>query len=283
MIDNRNLILAIVLSLSILLGFEFLVNAPQRERLAEQQRQEQALTESGQGGPPQVQTGDAPALPGEITAGAGDLPGGLDREQALAKGPRVLVESPTLTGSVALKGARIDDLTLKKYRETIEHDSPNIVLLSPAATDQAYFAGFGWSSANRDVALPGPDTLWQADRGELLPGQPVTLSWTNPQGLRFEQVLELDERYMFTVTQRVVNDGEIGDRKTRRVSRPGRHLVPRKLRERENLSAQRQPIAPGNRLDHSNAFAHRRRAKRLHVRNHRFIYRRANIVDLPRR
>jgi YidC/Oxa1 family membrane protein insertase len=122
-IDNRNLILAIVFSLAILLGFEFLVNAPQRERLAEQQRQEQALTPDVEAPVPEI--GEAPASPGTLP----EAPAAMTRAQALEESPRLAIDTPSLRGSIALEGARIDDLILKKYRETIEDGSPEIVLL----------------------------------------------------------------------------------------------------------------------------------------------------------
>ena len=154
MIDNRNLILAIVLSLAILLGFEFFVGGPQRERLAEQQRQEQAMQAERQGGTtPQPDVADIPGP----TVGDGATPleasAGLSRELALERSPRVAIRSPKLTGSIALKGGRIDDLVLRRYRETVEPESRNIELLSPADSPQAYFAHFGWSSGDRALEL----------------------------------------------------------------------------------------------------------------------------------
>ncbi len=130
----------------------------------------------------------------------------MSRDTALQGSPRVAIESPTLAGSIALKGARIDDLILTRFRETVEADSQQIELLSPAGMARPYFADFGWSSVDRSLDLPGGDTLWQADGRALTPETPVTLSWTNSQGVRFEQVFELDDGYMFTVTKRVVND-----------------------------------------------------------------------------
>jgi YidC/Oxa1 family membrane protein insertase len=199
-IDNRNLILAIVFSLAILLGFEFLVNAPQRERLAEQQRQEQALTPDVEAPVPEI--GEAPASPGTLP----EAPAAMTRAQALEESPRLAIDTPSLRGSIALEGARIDDLILKKYRETIEDGSPEIVLLSPSGAENTYYATFGWGSADRALELPSAETLWQADGKTLTQARPVTLSWTNGQGIRFEQVLSVNEDYLFTVTQRVVNE-----------------------------------------------------------------------------
>jgi len=201
-IDNRNLILAIALSLAILLGFEFLLNAPKRERLAEQQLQEQMLTPDAEAPVPETGEAESPASPGTLA----EAPAAMTRAQALEESPRLAIDTPSLRGSIALEGARIDDLILKKYRETIKDGSPQIVLLSPRGAENTYYATFGWGSADRALELPGAETLWQADGETLTQARPVTLSWTNGQGIRFEQVLSVNEDYLFTVTQRVVNE-----------------------------------------------------------------------------
>jgi YidC/Oxa1 family membrane protein insertase len=206
--DQRNLILAIVLSLGILLTYELFIGGPQREALLEQSQTAQT-EETGQ------QPGaEIPAPPsGEITPGTtagavGEAAGALSRADALAEEPRVAIDSPTLAGSISLKGGRFDDLVLKRYRETIKPNSPLIELLLPVGTVKPYYANFGWSAGPGGPPLPGRDSLWQADADSLGPGTPVTLTWDNGQGLRFERILELDENYMFTVTQRVVNDSD---------------------------------------------------------------------------
>ncbi len=211
MIDNRNLILAVVLSLSILIAFEVLFQGPQRQQLLEQQQAQQAQQAapgSGSDVIPQADVSDIPAVPGAAPS-AGAQPGAaLSRENALAAGPRVAIETGTVTGSISLTGGRIDDLTLTRYRETVDPNSPNIDLLSPLGTDRPYFAGFGWSSADREVDLPDATTPWLADRDTLTIDKPVTLKWTSEQGIRFEKVIEIDDDYMFTVTQRVINKSE---------------------------------------------------------------------------
>ncbi|AHE53161.1 membrane protein insertase YidC [Sphingomonas sanxanigenens] len=122
---------------------------------------------------------------------------------ALGASPRLPVRTPKLQGSIALKGARIDDLLLTNYRETIAKNAPPIRLLAPAGTKDARLAGFGW--AGEGVATPGPDTVWTADAAELVPGKPVTLSWNNGRGLVFAMRIAVDENYMFTVRQSVAN------------------------------------------------------------------------------
>ncbi|MFO1243264.1 MAG: membrane protein insertase YidC [Rickettsiales bacterium] len=127
----------------------------------------------------------------------------MEREDAKSESPRVTINSNELAGTIALKGARFDDLLLKKYRETVEKDSKNVTLLSPGTTEQAYFAQFGW--LGKGTTLPDAETIWEADHDTLTPGQPVTLTWTNEEGVTFEQVIALDKDFLFTVTQRVKN------------------------------------------------------------------------------
>ena len=125
------------------------------------------------------------------------------REAVLKEAPRVAIDTPQLKGSINLKGAQIDDLVLAKHRESIAKDSPAIRLLSPAGAPDAYFARIGW--AGDGVALPDANTVWTASSTRLAPGSPVTLSWTNPTGQRFDIGLSVDDGYMFSVRQTVSN------------------------------------------------------------------------------
>ncbi len=214
--DQKNLIVAIALSIVIVLGFEFFWNQPraQRERAAEAERKAAAEMVAPTSLPPVPG-----AAPGAATAtiGAPPAPGSLaaslaaqanpDRTTILARAARVTIETPVATGSITLRGGRIDDLKLTKYRQKVEKDSPPVVLLSPLGATDPYFAEFGWVSAAGALALPDADTEWTADRTVLSPGNPVTLTWDNGQGLRFERKITLDEEYFFRIEQRVTNNG----------------------------------------------------------------------------
>ena len=127
----------------------------------------------------------------------------MSRDAALkAAGTRVAIDTPMLDGSIALKGARFDDLRLKKYRETTDPKSPEIVLLAPKSTDYPYYAEFGWIGG----AVPGDQTLWTKTGGDVLsPGHPVSLTWDNGQGLTFTRVIAIDDKYMFTIADSVAN------------------------------------------------------------------------------
>ena len=213
MIENRNLIIAVALSLIILLGYQFYVGEKYEQPPVDQQQGELA-GETAEGGAPTAPLAPPTAI-GEPRLPA-TAPGATpeaeevaeeDRETILAEGgPRVKISSPLLSGSIALTGARIDDLTLIGYREDLDPDSGKIVLLSPLGSAAAYYTQFGWVS-DTGIEVPTPDTVWQANGDTLSPASPVTLTWDNGQGLKFSQTYALDENYMFTITQRVDNTG----------------------------------------------------------------------------
>ncbi|SLN25349.1 membrane protein insertase YidC [Oceanibacterium hippocampi] len=207
MSDQKNLIVAIALSVAILLGFQFFYEVPRTEQQqAEQARQ---LAASGTQTPGPEATSD-PLKPGPDApaSGSAEAPAAT-AESAMAASPRVAINSPRLHGSIALRGARIDDLTLADYHVTVEKQSPEITLLSPVGSANPYYAEFGWTpEPGSDVKVPTSRTLWQAEGGPLTPASPLKLTWDNGEGLRFERVVALDRQYMFTVKDSVVNYGE---------------------------------------------------------------------------
>ena len=153
-----------------------------------------------------VENGKSQPLP-STTAPASSKPVAVrDRNIVLKQTPRVRIVTPTLNGSINLKGARIDDLVLTRYGETIEKNSPPIRLLSPAGSADAYFAEFGWGAGD-GITAPGPDTVFTASSPVLTPETPVTLDWVSPAGLHFRIRLAIDDHYMFTVEQAVGNSG----------------------------------------------------------------------------
>src|SRR5690606_7645387 len=130
------------------------------------------------------------------------------REAAIGASPRVSIDTDAASGSIALRGARLDDIILKRYHETIDPGSPPLTLLSPERSAHPYFAPLGWAAKpGSGVKLPQADTLWTAEGGPLTETSPVTLRWDNGEGLTFEQTIAVDEDYLFTVTQRVINNG----------------------------------------------------------------------------
>jgi YidC/Oxa1 family membrane protein insertase len=133
----------------------------------------------------------------------------VDRTAALASSPRVAIATDSVQGSIALKGGRIDDLSLVKFRETVDPKSPPIVLLSPSGAADPFYAEFGWTSAAGSGAkVPTADTLWkQVGSGALSVGHPVTLTYDNGEGLEFRRTIAVDDRYLFTIKDEVTNRG----------------------------------------------------------------------------
>ena len=202
---NRNFILAIVLSMAVLFAWQyFFLPAPKPPATTEQQQQQP------EPGPPRPGA-DTPG-----TAGAPPQPGApagtatLTRDEALAASPRVAIDTPALKGSISLKGGRIDDLTLKDYRETVEPNSPNVILLSPAGGPGAYYAehGFVGGAGATDLKLPAGYTMWTAaSQAPLTQDAPITLTYDAGKGLTFSRTIAVDDKYMFTVTDKVSNAG----------------------------------------------------------------------------
>src|SRR5690625_1316981 len=208
--EGKNLILAAVLSMVVVLGWYLLFPPapPEMDTPTEQQVEAQAT------GIP-APAGDAVA-PGEV-AGTPAAPGAaapgtpVSREAALAEGTRIPISTPSLTGSIRLEGARIDDLHLRDYRVSVDPRSETVVLLNPAGGPDAYFSDFGWVPVEGSNPGPLPDesTEWTVESGEqLTPDSPVTLAWDNGEGLIFRREIALDDEYMFTIRQSVENQTE---------------------------------------------------------------------------
>ncbi|MDB5541624.1 MAG: yidC [Devosia sp.] len=209
--NNRNMIIAIVLSVVVLFGWQFFVAGPQldqaQKRAAAQQAQQTqqvgaTTTDGGLATP--AANGTAPAA---VTDSAGNATF-ADRTAALAATPRVKIDTPAVSGSIALTGARLDDLQLKRYTETVDPNSPIITLLVPPGAPGGYYVEQGWAPvAGATAALPGADTVWAVEGANqtLTPDTPVTLVWDNGAGLTFRRLLNIDENYLFTVTQSVEN------------------------------------------------------------------------------
>ncbi|TMK06151.1 MAG: membrane protein insertase YidC [Alphaproteobacteria bacterium] len=217
MSDNRNTILAVILSGLVLIGWQYFYNAPQMEKQrAAQQAQSELAKPAPQPGSTTApattpQTGAAPAP--SANAPATNQPASaapvVGRDSAIASTPRVKIDTPRVTGSISLKGARIDDLSLVQFRETVDPSSPPIVLYSPSGTANPYYAEFGWvPAAGSTIKLPDRDTLWQQEgTGSLTPSSPLTLKYDNGDGLTFRRTIAIDDRYLFSIKDDVTNVG----------------------------------------------------------------------------
>jgi YidC/Oxa1 family membrane protein insertase len=202
--DQKNTILAIVLSAIVLLAWQYFFGLPQMEK-QRQEAQQKAQQQQTQPAQPS-QNGPTPQLPGQSGSPSGEQP--LTREAVIdATAPRIKIETPRLQGSLTLKGGRIDDLALVRYRETVDPKSPAIILLSPSGSPHPFYAEFGWvAGAGASVKLADGNTTWQQQgAGSLGVGRPVTLVYDNGEGLEFFRTISVDDKYLFTVEDRVLN------------------------------------------------------------------------------
>ena len=189
MSDSKNLILAVALSALVLLGWTVLAN-----RFIPTANPPSVKVENGKTQPlPQPQAGPAVTTAKALQS----------RTEVLASTPRVRIQTPSLQGSLNLKGAQIDDLTLVRQRETIARNSPPVRLLSPLGAPGAYIASFGWTGQGTEA--PALDAIWSADSQTLSPGHPVILSTQTIDGMRYQMRVSVDDGYLFTVEQSVIN------------------------------------------------------------------------------
>ncbi|MER2519673.1 MAG: membrane protein insertase YidC [Bdellovibrionales bacterium] len=192
--NNSNLPLAIVLSIAILVGFQFFYVKPQQDTIQQQAQTERLIKQV--------------AAP---TAAATSPASLRDRSLVLKDSPRLPIATPELNGSLNLKGARLDDLSMTRHKASVAPDAPPVVLLSPsgsASPHKAAYAEFSWLAEDESTPLPTSQSLWRADGKELTPSHPVKLIWANEQGLVFEREIAVDDKAMFTITDRVRNTGK---------------------------------------------------------------------------
>ena len=193
--ENRNVIIAVILSTAILIGWSMYFENPdeaQRKRLELQGKTE---TQTNIQKPETPQT--AKANPTK----------GISRSDALKESDRVFIENSNLSGSISLRGALIDDIILKNYRETLDKSSKPIVVLSPKKSEDGYFVESGWATTKSDVKVPDNNSVWQIREGKkLTPASPVTLEWNNREGVVFSKKIEVDDKYLFKITETIRNE-----------------------------------------------------------------------------
>ena len=200
--DKRNMITAILLSVAILIGWNFV----SEKFFPTPDKPDVTRTVAGHDGAaaPAATPGQPAALP------APGVPATAPQtirpvEAVLGDGNRIPIDTPAIKGSINLVGARVDDITLSKYRQTIKKDSPAVRLFAPAGTKAAYFASIGWSA--QGIAVPGATTVWTASGTKLTPSTPVTLSWANTTGQTFRIEYSIDDDYLITAKQTIANTG----------------------------------------------------------------------------
>lgn len=195
--DYQRIILTIFLTAIILIGWQALVEWPRRQQLA----QNYALQEKKEAEIKNEKANDIIAKGGDT-----DYAPNLTREERLEASQRVRIQSDKLHGSISLKGARFDDLTLAKYKETLEKDSPEVILLTPNGDENAYFAQAGWVALDGKTKVPDGKSLWKSDKSTLTNNDSVVLTWDNGEGVNFVLTISMDDDYMFSIDQRVENN-----------------------------------------------------------------------------
>ena len=193
--ENRNVIIAVILSTAILIGWSMYFENPdeaQRKRLEIQ-------------GKTETQTNiQKPETPQTTKANPTKA---ISRGEALKEVDRVSIENSNLAGSISLRGAIIDDIVLKNYRETLDKNSKPIVVLSPKKSDEGYFVESGWATTKSDIKVPDNNSIWQIKDGKkLTPTTPVTLEWNNREGIIFSKKIEVDNKYLFKITETIRNE-----------------------------------------------------------------------------
>ena len=188
--NNSNLIMAIVLSVGIIFGWQYFVEKPRLAAMAQDHK-----NYSSQMQDIKTKSASAPAVENSV----------LNREDAIANAGRVTISTPHISGSISLKGLRFDDLTLADYKQGIEKDSPSVNLLSPSNTKHAYFASLGWHGDASGTQLPDNNTIWKPDRTTLDVDSKVKFSWKNNDNVEFIVTVAVDHNFMFSIEQATIN------------------------------------------------------------------------------
>ena len=185
--DTRNLIAAICLSMSVLIGYQILFGEPAQQNV----KKEQQLVDKNNEPSIELPKDNNTSLT-EVTKKTRNI-------------DRINIINDELQGSISLLGARIDDLVLKNYRKTLDPESDQIRFLKKIDEREPFFIQFGWSSPNKNK-VPNGNTVWKGSKSSLDPNNPVTLSWNNGEGLKFSQIISIDDNYMIKVIQKVKNE-----------------------------------------------------------------------------
>ena len=183
--NQKNLFLAIIISMAIIFGFQLLVPQPERTPVTEDTNTQDSVSLD-------IQSATSAIL--------------LDRDQVLEETVRVTFDNSKIKGSINLEGGIIDDLVLEEYRETLDPTSDFITYLNPLGSQDAYYLDTGWVSPDSAIELPNNKSIWKADKSSIGMNDPVKLTWQNSQNITFEKIITLDEHYLFSVDQRVINN-----------------------------------------------------------------------------
>ena len=184
--NQKNLFLAIIISMAIIFGFQLLVPQPERTPITEEQTNSESLVDLS------IQKSSTTVL--------------AERNEVINETGRVNFDNSKIKGSINLNGGLIDDLILEEFRETLDPTSDLIEFLNPLGSDNAYYLDTGWVSSDSTIELPDSTSIWSADKNSIGINDPVKLTWTSDQNITFEKIISLDEDYLFSVDQRVINN-----------------------------------------------------------------------------
>ena len=198
--ENRNLIMAVALSMIVLLGWQIFVIQPEMEKEAAEQ--ERIVAEMAQSAATANDSGQPSA---SAASGTPAIINNTAPAKAVDTAKRIVIDAPLVRGSFSVRGARLDDVILTSYNETLDENSENIHFLKKTSSDTPFFAEFGWSSSDSGQTMPSADSLWSADRDVLSPATPVTLTWDNGQGLQFTRRISINDDYLFVFEDSVTS------------------------------------------------------------------------------
>ena len=189
--DNKNVFVAIALSMSVLLFWGAFFETPRKSPDQQTNQKIEKKTDQGSINPTISQ-------PQVVTK--------LTREESISKSKRVTIENNSIIGSINLKGALIDDISFKKHKQRVE-DNKNIIFLNPSDTENGFYIETGWTSIGDKIKIPTKDSIWTVKGNDILSDtSPVILQWNNKEGVLFEKKIELDDKYLFKITQKVKNN-----------------------------------------------------------------------------
>ena len=189
--DTKNVIAAISMSAAVIIIYSLFFSTPPERNKSVDENNNQVLNSS-----------ETPKIEQDLKLD------NITREEALRNSDRINFENNSIKGSISLSGAIIDDLTFKKYSETLGSDD-NIVLLNPKESNNGYYIETGWATNNIDVKTPNSDSVWSIiGNNKLTPSNNITLQWTNSEGIQFQKKISLDNQYLFEIEQTIINNSD---------------------------------------------------------------------------
>ena len=194
--DNKNILFAISLSAAVIILWTLVFIPPPEEIKQNKINQEQVKQEQAQ------KSSDTPSLDQNENFTK------LTRKEALTENERVPFENNSVVGSISLKGAAIDDLTFKEYNVEL-NSNEKVILLNPRNVEDGYFIESGFVTTNKNIDIPNSNTVWEVEGNKKLTNNsPIKLTWTNSQGITFEKHISLDDQFLFTVKQKIINSSD---------------------------------------------------------------------------